>query len=149
MSISQRLTLITLGCRDLAKSRAFYNALGWVESSASIDVVAFFQLETGITFVLIPRENLAADATVPPTGDGFRGFALSYNAPNAAGVDAVMAEAIKAGGTLVRPAQTVFWGGYSGYFADPDGNLWEVCYHPVFPLDDRGRLTLPPPVAKV
>lgn len=145
MTIKPRLSILTLGVADLPRARAFYAALGWRESSFSMDRVAFYNLETGIVFVLVTREALATDAAMSPAGSGFRGFAMSYNAESPAAVDAVIAEALAAGGTLVRAAETASWGGYSGYFADPDGNLWEVGFNHVFPIDAQGRITYPPP----
>ena len=91
------------------------------------------------------REGLADDVGVSAEGSGFSGFTLAHNVGDEAEVDRVLAEAVEAGGTLVKPAQKVFWGGYSGYFADPDGHLWEVAHNPFFPLDADGRVQLPPP----
>ena len=80
---------------------------------------------------------------MPPAGSGFPGFALAHNVDSAAAVDSLLAEAVAAGARLTQPAGRVFWGGYRGYFADPDGFLWEVCWNPFFPLDEQGRVTLP------
>lgn len=145
MTIAPRLTVLTLGVADLKRARAFYGLLGWRESSFSMDRVAFYTLETGIVFVLVTREALAEDAAMPPEGQGFRGFAMSYNAESPAAVDEVLRQAVAAGGTLRRAGETASWGGYSGYFADPDGNLWEVGFNHVFPLDEAGRMIIPPP----
>ncbi len=138
----QTLSFITLGVADLTRSRAFYRALGWRESASSQDAVAFFQAG-GVVFALFGRAALAEDAAVPAAGGGFPGFALAHNVESEAAVDAVLAEAVAAGATLARPGEKAFWGGYRGYFADPDGFLWEVCYNPYFPLDAAGRVQLP------
>ena len=140
--MKQIISFITLGVGDLARSRAFYRALGWQESAGSQESVAFFQAGT-VAFALFGREALAEDADVPATGSGFPGFALAHNVPSEAAVVATLAEAVAAGGRLVRPADKVFWGGFRGYFADPDGFLWEVCYNPSFQLDEAGHVQLP------
>lgn len=140
--MKQTISFITLGVGDLARSRAFYRALGWQESAGSQEGVAFFQAGT-VAFALFGREALAEDADVPADGSGFPGFALAHNVPSEAAVVATLQEAVAAGGRLVRPADKVFWGGFRGYFADPDGFLWEVCYNPFFPLDEAGHVQLP------
>lgn len=137
-----RLTLITLGTRDLARAVRFYEALGWSRSVRGAEGVAFFQVG-GMALALWPRENLAEDAGVPAEGDGFRGFALAYNTASREETDAVLAGAVAAGGTLVKAAHDAVWGGYSGYFADPDGVLWEVAWNPGFTLLPDGNLKLP------
>lgn len=138
----QNVSFITLGVADLARSRAFYAALGWRESSASQESVAFFAAG-GIVFALFQRNALAEDANVPAAGSGFAGFTLAHNVASEAAVDATLAEAVAAGASLARPGEKVFWGGYRGYFADPDGFLWEVCHNPFFPLDATGQVQLP------
>ncbi|HXF54124.1 MAG TPA: VOC family protein [Hyphomicrobiaceae bacterium] len=140
--MDQRLTLITLGVTDVARSRTFYEALGWNASPASQDSVAFFQL-VGMGLALWSRQELANDAQVADSKPGFSGVALAYNARSEAEVDAVLAEAAAAGGRLVRAAHKTFWGGYAGYFADPDGHLWEVAHNPFWRLDEQGALHLP------
>ncbi len=140
--MDQRLTLVTLGVADVARSRAFYEALGWNASSASQAEVAFFQL-VGMALALWDRQNLADDAGVPNTPPAFSGIALAFNARSEAEVDRVLAEAVHAGGRLVRQAHKTSWGGYSGYFADPDGHLWEVAHNPFWRLDDQGALRIP------
>lgn len=137
-----RLSLVTLGVADVARSRAFYERLGFVASSASNPNVAFFQAG-GTVLALFGRAALAQDATVPEQGSGFRGVTLAHNVATKADVAVVMAEALAAGATLVKPAQDVFWGGHCGYFADPDRHLWEVAWNPFFPLDADGNVTLP------
>lgn len=140
--MEQRLSLVTLGVRDMARARGFYEKLGWRASAASNDDVTFFQAG-GVVFGLYGREALADDAAVPPDGSGFAGVALAHNTASREAVDAVIAEAEAAGGTVVKRAEEVFWGGYSGYFADPDGHLWEVAWNPHFPFDAAGNLVLP------
>ena len=136
-----KLSLITLGVADVAAARSFYEALGWTASERSMEGLALFPLG-GMVLALHPRNELAADATVPDAPTGFAGLMISYNATSESEVDAVLAEAQAAGGTLVKPAQKVYWGGYSGYFRDPDGHLFEVAYNPFWPLDDKGNLDL-------
>lgn len=133
-----RISMITLGVRDLAHSVQFYEkGLGFPKMDSPPEV-AFFTLN-GTWLGLYGREALAEDATVPAAGSGFEGFALAYNVSSEAEAEAVIAQAVAAGARLVKPAQKVFWGGFSGYFKDPDGHLWEVAYNPHFwpgPRDD-------------
>jgi len=130
-----RVSLITLGVSDLERSIAFYrDGLGLPQREGPPSI-AFFDLRGGAWLSLYPREALAEDATVPAEGSGFRGITLAHNVRSREEADAVMAEALAAGATLVKPAQDVFWGGYSGYFADPDGHLWEVAWNPNFAVD--------------
>ena len=138
----QTISFITLGVGDLARSRAFYAALGWRESSASQPGIAFFNAG-GVVFALFPRAALAEDANVFAEGSGFPGFALAHNVASEAAVDSLLAEAVAAGGRLVRRAGQVFWGGYRGYFADPDDFLWEVCWNPFVLRDEQGHVRLP------
>ena len=135
--MKQTLSFITLGVRDLARSRAFYQGLGWQESASSKTEIAFFQLGA-LVFALFQRDALAADANVAAAGDGFPGFTLAHNVESSAAVERTLDEAVAAGATLVRPAENVFWGGYRGYFADPDGFLWEICYNPFLAIDEPG-----------
>lgn len=126
-----RITLITLGVADLDRSIRFYrDGLGLPRRDGP-EGVAFFELR-GTWLSLYPREELAADAAVPSEGSGFRGFTLAHNVRSPEAVDATLREAVGAGATLVKPGQKVFWGGYSGYFSDPDGFLWEVAWNPHF-----------------
>ncbi|QGT77989.1 VOC family protein [Guyparkeria halophila] len=139
--MEQRLSVITLGVADLARSRAFYETgLGWSVGQAAESVV-FFQLN-GMVLALYPREALAADAGVPSQGSGFAGFSLAHNVRRRDEVDHVLAEAERAGGRIVKPAQETFWGGYSGYVADPDGHLWEVAHNPFWAMDAAGSVSL-------
>ncbi|OOZ81078.1 glyoxalase [Solemya velum gill symbiont] len=124
-----RISMITLGVRDLSASIKFYeNGLGFPRMESPPEV-AFFTLN-GTWLGLYGRDALAEDATVPVKGDGFNSFTLAHNVESEAQVDEVVAQAVKAGAILVKKPQAVFWGGYSGYFADPDGHLWEVAYNP-------------------
>ena len=139
-----RLSLVTLGVADIARARAFYEALGFKASNASQESVTFFDAG-GVVLGLFGRSALAEDAKVSDSQPGFSGVALAHNARSEADVDAVLREAVAAGAKLLKPGQKVFWGGYAGYFADPDGHLWEVAYNPFFPLDAAGRIELRPP----
>lgn len=129
-----RISLITLGVDDLARSRGFYERLGFVLRKESNDSVMFFEMCDRLTLALFLREALAEDAGVSSDGQGFRGVALAHNVATEAEVDEVIAHAVACGATLVKPAQKAFWGGYSGYFADPDGFLWEVAFNPLMDL---------------
>lgn len=138
-----RLNLVTLGVADLARSRRFYEAgLGWKASSASQGEIVFYQLGA-IVLALYPRRSLAEDAAVLPEGSGFRGVTLAQNVRDKAQVAAGLRAVEAAGGTIAKPAQDAPWGGHSGYFADPDGHLWEIAWNPHFALDDRGNVVLP------
>ncbi|MCR6629826.1 MAG: VOC family protein [Magnetospirillum sp.] len=137
-----RLSLVTLGVADVALSRAFYGRLGFVESSAGNENVAFFQAG-GVVLALFGQQALAEDAGIAFAAPGYRGVTLAHNVATREQVAEVLAEAERAGARIVKPAQDVFWGGHSGYFADPDGHLWEVAWNPFFPLDAGGRVLLP------
>lgn len=131
-----RISMITLGVRDLAVSVTFYEqGLGFPRLESPPEV-AFFTLN-GTWLGLYGRDALAQDANVSADGQGFESFALAHNVQSEAEVDEVMGQAIEAGATLVKPQQKVFWGGYSGYFRDPDGHLWEVAYNPHFWVGPR------------
>jgi hypothetical protein len=136
-----RLSLVTLGVSDVAHARAFYEALGFRASRASQESVTFLDAG-GVVLALYGRGPLAEDAAVADSAPGFSGVALAHNARSEADVDAVLADAVAAGAKLIKPAGKVFWGGYSGYFADPDGHLWEVAYNPYFKLGAEGRVEL-------
>lgn len=126
-----RISMITLAVRDLPAAIAFYeHGLGFPRMDSPPEV-AFFTLD-GTWLALYGREALAEDATVSDRGEGFEGFTLAHNVGSEREVDAVVAQAVAAGATLVKPPQKVSWGGYSGYFKDPDGHLWEVAYNPFF-----------------
>jgi catechol 2,3-dioxygenase-like lactoylglutathione lyase family enzyme len=136
------VSLITLGVSDLARARAFYEALGFRASSASQGDIVFFQAGA-IAVALYPRTALAEDARVSAEGNGFSGIALAHNVRAKEDVAVVLAEAQAAGGRVVKPAEDVFWGGHSGYFADADGHLWEVAWNPFLALGEDGALKLP------
>jgi hypothetical protein len=141
--MEQRLTAVTLGVADLQRARRFYEkGLGWSASLTSNKDVVFFQAN-GLVIALWGRANLAKDANLIDEGGGFSGIALAHNARSREEVDAVLANAGQASARILKPGQETFWGGYAGYFADPDGHLWEVAHNPAFPLSADGRLTLP------
>jgi len=127
-----RISFVTLGVSDLERSTRFYEAGLGLPRLKSPPTVSFFEL--GKTWLaLYPRHLLAADAGVPADGSGFRGFALAHNVRSAAEADRLMQDVAGAGGRIVKPPQPTEWGGYSGYFADPDSFLWEVAWNPRFP----------------
>ena len=138
--MEQRLSIVTLGVGDLAASRAFYEALGWrVASEENVDSIVCFTLN-GIGFALYPRAMLEEDIGSRGSGGNATGaVTLAHNVRRREDVAKVLAEAEGAGGTIVKRAQEVFWGGHSGYFRDPDGHLWEVAWNPFSPLDDAGN----------
>jgi len=137
-----RISLITLGVADVSRSRAFYESLGWTASRASQPEVAFFQ-GNGLALALFSRQALAEDAGVNDSEPGFSGIALAQNGRSKSEVDETYAHALAAGAKPVKAPADTTWGGYSGYFADPDGHLWELAWNPFFPLDERGNLSLP------
>ena len=139
----QKISLITLGVSDFERSLKFYrDGLGWQPSSASSDDVAFFSMG-GVVFSLYPRDKLAEDALVPDEGSGFPGFTLAYNTRSKEEVEDVLEKARSLGARITKEAQDVFWGGYNGYFADPDGYLWEVAWNPFFEFDEQDNQKLP------
>jgi catechol 2,3-dioxygenase-like lactoylglutathione lyase family enzyme len=139
--VDQRISLVTLGVSDLARSRAFYETLGW-ESKAEPDAdVIFFQTGTAI-IGLWDRASLAEDSGVEDTG-GWGGITLAHNVRSPEQVDEVLEEARAAGGTVVREGAETFWGGYSGVFHDPDGHPWEVAHNPGWRLLADGSIVLP------
>jgi predicted lactoylglutathione lyase len=140
--VEPRISLVTLGVEDLDRAARFYEAMGLERNAALTDGVAFFQMG-GSILALWPREALARDAGVEATPPGFSGVALAYNARSEAEVDAVLAAAEAAGGKVTRAAKRADWGGYSGYFADSEGHLWEAAHNPGFPIDADGRVALP------
>lgn len=140
--MEQRVSLITLGVADLKRSREFYERLGWRRSMANTEGIVFFQLE-GVALALYPRDELAKDANVPSDGQGFSRITLAYNTRNREEVDSVLAEAQTAGARILKPAQEAFWGGYSGYFSDPDGFSWEVAWNPSFSIAEDGSVRIP------
>lgn len=135
--MSLRLSLVTLGVADVARATAFYVALGSTPGASSNAAVTFFDMN-GVILALYGREALAEDARIAAAGTGFSGVTLAWNLPDRAAVDDAITLAVRSGGRLVKAAEEVFWGGYSGYFADPDGHLWEVAHNPFFPIDAAG-----------
>jgi hypothetical protein len=140
--MEQRVSVITLGVADLERSRKFYESLGWRRSMAGADGIVFFQAG-GMALALYPRDELAKDANIAAGDDGFGGIAIAYNTRNREEVDAVLVEAGAAGAKLLKPAQEAFWGGYSGYFSDPDGFVWEVVWNPFFQIAQDGSISIP------
>ena len=138
--MEQRVSLITLGVADLARARAFYEALGWTSGAAPSDDVVFFQAG-GMVVALWGREQLAEDSTVEDAG-GWGGVTLAHNVRSPEEVDAALAEAERAGATIGRAGAPTFWGGYSGVFVDPDGHPWEVAHNPFWTLGDDGSVSL-------
>jgi uncharacterized protein len=140
--VEQRLSLVTLGVRDLKRARQFYEALGWTSGAAPADDVVFFQAGCMIV-ALWGRDQLAEDTVVEDTG-GWGGVTLAYNTRSPAEVDSVLAEAEAAGGQIARPGAETFWGGYSGVFIDPEGHAWEVAHNPNWTLREDGAVSLSP-----
>ena len=138
------LSLVTLGVSDLKRSVEFYEALGFRRKAQAADGVGFFQAGA-CAISVFPSEELAKDANLAFEGMAatFRGVAMAWNCRSKADVDTAIKRAQGAGAVVRKPAQDVFWGGYSGYFSDPDGHLWEVAYNPHFPLSEDGRLLIP------
>ena len=139
--MNQHLHIVTLGVRDLDVSRKFYaETLGWTIARPQEGIV-FFQAG-GVVLALFPREELAKDATISSEGNGFARFSLAYNAQSEAEVDEIISHLKAKGVKILKEPQKVFWGGYSSYFADPDGFCWEVAYNPFFPFDENGQLKI-------
>ncbi len=141
--MEQRISVITLGVADLDRSQRFYESgLGWTIGAAE-GRIRFFQLN-GLILALYPREELARDAGLPGEDFGSKATTLAHNTRTRKEVDDILIKAESAGGSIVKPAQEVFWGGYSGYFADPDGHLWEIAHNPFWHLDNEGNIYLNP-----
>ena len=142
MTIPPRLSIVTLGVANVTASAAFYEALGWERAGASMDEIVWFQT-SGSAIGLFERAELAADATVANTvASPYPGFTLAINLESTEAVDAALQTAIAAGATVAKQPTTADWGGYSGYFADPDGFLWELAFNPTFAIGADGRLEL-------
>ncbi|WP_380169335.1 VOC family protein [Jannaschia sp. R86511] len=142
--MEQRISLVTLGVRDLPRARAFYEELGW--RGQEVEETVFFQAG-GVVVVLWGRDRLAADCGVPDPDSReawFGGTALAHNVREREEVDAVLAEAATAGATVTRPAGETPYGGYAGVFTDPDGHAWEISWNPGFPIAEDGSVTVPP-----
>ncbi|WP_101067167.1 VOC family protein [Roseovarius salinarum] len=141
MTLPQRVSVITLGVADLERARAFYEALGWTPAIVQESIV-FFQLQ-GQVLGLFGRADLAADQGRAGADLGTGAASLAQNFASEAEVDAAYAAALAAGATALKAPQKAFWGGYAGYFADPDGHVWELAFNPFWPLDPDGTLSLP------
>ncbi|WP_108663155.1 VOC family protein [Acuticoccus kandeliae] len=138
----QRVTLITLGVEDMARARAFYGALGWVEVPGETDSVVFYRM-AGSALALFGKADLAQDQGRLDAALGTGAVTLAQNFPDAAAVDAAFEAALAAGARPLKRPEKVFWGGYSGYYEDPDGHVWEVAHNPFWHLDADGALTIP------
>lgn len=136
------VSMITLGVTDIAASTAFYEALGLKKSNASEDAVTFFQAGPCV-LGLFGRDALADDGRASGVWSGNGGFSVAYNVPSKNAVDEMIAQAETIGARILKTPQDVFWGGYHGYFADPDGHIWEIAYNPFFPVGEDGKVTLP------
>ena len=142
MSVPARISIVTLGVDNLARSKAFYEALGWEVAGSAGDEICWFR--TSDSYLgLFGREALARDAGLrsEPTAE-FGGITLAINVESEEAVTAAFQAAVTAGARILKPATRADWGGYSGYFADPDGHPWEVAYNPTFPVGDDGRITI-------
>lgn len=144
--MQQRLSIITLGVHDLIRARQFYEkGLQWKVAEASNEDIVFFQLN-GIALALYPWEKLAEDTTLGSIKDtneiAFRGTTLAYNVSDKPTVLSILSKAEQAGGKIIKPAQDVFWGGFSGYFSDIDGHLWEVAFNPFCQPNEKGDYIL-------
>lgn len=130
--MKQHLSVITLGVADLDRARAFYEALGWqrIDDGGGANTPKIFKVGSGLLLALYNSTLLAADAMLTPESEGFRGITLAQNLASPEEVDAAMADAAAAGATILKPAAPTFWGGYGGYFADPDGHVWEIAHNP-------------------
>jgi hypothetical protein len=135
-----RISFVTLGVDDLERAVAFYRdglglpTSGIMGTEFELGAVAFFKLESGLALALWPRTSLSADSGLPLGPGSPTSFTLAHNVSSQAEVDEVMAQAQRAGATIAKPAQKAFWGGYAGYFQDPDGHLWEVAFNPEVPV---------------
>ena len=148
--MEQRVSMIALGVADLARAKAFYEGVvGWQAAEGPPGIV-FFDLG-GVVLSLYPRSEFAKEMTPAPAGAGpvrsgvYEGFALAHNARSEAEVDAIFARLKDRGATILKPPARVFWGGYSGYFADLDGHAWEVAYNPFWTIGTDGRVAMTPP----
>ncbi|MFJ9950614.1 VOC family protein [Kitasatospora sp. NPDC091207] len=138
-----RISIVTLGVTDLDRSARFYEDLGWRRSTVSSPEIVWFRTADSV-LGLFPSDELAADAGVPALGEpSFRGVTLAVNLESPERVDAALRTAVEAGATVVKPPAATSWGGYSGYFEDPDGHLWELAHNPFFPFTEDGSLDLP------
>ncbi len=144
--IAPNLSIVTLGVADLERSAAFYRGLGWTQVRDLSAGITWFRT-SGTWLGLYGYDELADDAALDPVDQdelpAYRGITLAINLPTVDAVDLAFARVHEAGGRVVKPAKRTEWGGYSGYFADPDGHLWEICHNPGFPIDGAGRIEIP------
>ena len=139
--MDQRINIVTLGTHDMARAVAFWEAMGWPRRAKAFQAIAMFQCGS-LVFALYPFAELAKDCGMEG-GPGFGGFTLAQNVASKPEVDALLARAVANGATLQKAAHEAFWGGYSGYFRDPDGHPWEVAYNPLVPMGPNGEMLLP------
>tara|TARA_R110002096_G_scaffold152972_7_gene316517 strand:+ start:20541 stop:20966 length:426 start_codon:yes stop_codon:yes gene_type:complete len=138
--MEQRLTIVTLGVKDLNNASAFYeDKFGWKKMNSSNEFIHFFKLN-GILLSLYPKEKLAEDTTVNYKDNGFKGFTLAYNTRSKEEVDELVEILENKGVKIIKKPKDAFWGGYSSYVSDPDGNLWEIAFNPFLPLDENGNV---------
>ena len=140
--MDQRISIVTLGTDDLPRAVAFWKAMGWPRKAKAFDAIAMFQCG-GIAFALYPFDKLAQDCGMQDRGPGFGGFTVAHNVGSEAEVDALIERAVAHGGTLQVKPHKAFWGGYTGYFCDPDGHPWEVAHNPFVPMGPNGEMLLP------
>jgi uncharacterized glyoxalase superfamily protein PhnB len=140
--MDQRISIVTLGTDDLPRAVAFWEAMGWPRRAKAFEAIAMFQC-SGIAFALYPFDKLAQDCGMQDRGPGFGGFTIAHNVGSEAEVDALIERAVANGGTLQVKPHKAFWGGYTGYFCDPDGHPWEVAHNPFVPMGPNGEMVLP------
>lgn len=137
--MKQRISLITLCVSDLKRARAFYDGLGWkVASEDQAEDIVVYNLQN-MALALYPWRNLVDETKIQADRSGYSAFTIAHNVNSEREVDELLEEAQKAGGKIIKPAEKVFWGGYSGYFSDPDRNLWEVAFNPLSKLGPNGE----------
>ena len=140
--MDQRISIVTLGTNDMDRAVAFWEAMGWPRRAKAFTAIAMFQCGP-VAFAIYPFDKLAEDCGMTDRGPGFGGFTIAQNLPSKAAVDALLETAVANGATLQKPAHEAFWGGYSGYFLDPDGHPWELAYNPFVAMGPDGALLLP------
>lgn len=137
--MEQRVSIITLGVEDLKRAKAFYDALGWrAASDPKLEEIVAYDLHS-MALALYPWKKLAEDATVPKERSGFSAISIAHNLNSEEEVVALLSKIEAAGGNIIKPATKAFWGGFSGYFSDPDGHIWEVAYNPFAKLGPNGE----------
>ena len=141
--LAPNLVIVTLGVSDLDRSIAFYRGLGWEQRGEAAQGIVWFRT-SGAWLGLFGADELASDAGLRSEElPVFRGLSLAVNLPTEADVDAAVELVRRLGAEIVKEPERADWGGYAGYFADPDGHLWELCFNPGFPLDEQGRIEIP------